>query len=213
MYLPPLQPANNSHVYLWGEVKIHPSAAIAPGAILQAAPDSKIVIAAGVCLGMGAIINAYQGIIEIETGAILGTGVLIVGCGKIGANASIGAATTIFNTSVAAGEIIPAGSVLGDTSRQVDINAAAEIVVSEEKSPPETTASDRQTEKLDRETEIATESSPEPPSEAVQNGSQPPSPLPQQQNSSISGQDRVQQMLHTLFPHRQPLNKPHQDLE
>ncbi|MBZ8180708.1 LbetaH domain-containing protein [Oscillatoria salina] len=203
MYLPPLQPANNSHVYVWGDVTIHPSAAIAPGAILQAAPDSKIVIAAGVCLGMGAIINAYQGTIEIEPGATLGTGVLIVGYGKIGANACVGAATTIFNASVAAREVIAAGSVLGDTSRQVDLNAETEKVT-EEESPPETLASNT-------EAEIPTETSSEKPPEAVQNGSQPPSP--QQQDPSIYGQDRVQQILQTLFPHRQSLNNPRQDIK
>jgi carbon dioxide concentrating mechanism protein CcmN len=74
MYLPPLQPVSNSKIRISGDVKIHPSAVLAPGVILQAAPNSSIVIGAEVCIGMGAILNAYQGCIEIESGAILGSG-------------------------------------------------------------------------------------------------------------------------------------------
>ncbi|MGK7916707.1 MAG: hypothetical protein AB4038_14375 [Prochloraceae cyanobacterium] len=119
MYLPPLQPVSNPDIYVSGNVTIHPSAAIAPGAILQAAPDSRIVIKEGVCIGMGTILNAYQGTIEIERGTILGAGVLIIGSAKIGSNSSIGAATTIFNASVKSRQIVPAGYLIGDSSRQV----------------------------------------------------------------------------------------------
>ncbi len=119
MYLPPLQPVSNSNIRISGDVKIHPSAVLAPGVILQAAPNSSIVIGAEVCLGMGTILNAYQGCIEIESGAILGSGVLVIGAGKIGTNACVGTATTIFNTSVPSMAAIAPGSLLGDTSRQV----------------------------------------------------------------------------------------------
>ncbi len=102
-----------------GDVIIHPSAVIAPGVILQAATNSKIVIGAGVCLGMGSILQVSEGILEIEAGANLGAGFLMVGEGKIGTNACIGAATTVFNSSVARGQVIPPGSILGDGSRQV----------------------------------------------------------------------------------------------
>ncbi len=44
----------------------------------------------------------------------------MVGKGKIGANACIGSATTVFNYSVAPGVVIPPGSLLGDTSRKID---------------------------------------------------------------------------------------------
>ncbi|MBE9169297.1 hypothetical protein IQ238_17820 [Pleurocapsales cyanobacterium LEGE 06147] len=119
MYLPPLQPVSNSKILISGDVKIHPSAVLAPGVILQAAPNSSIVIGAEVCIGMGAIINAYQGSIEIESGAILGSGVLVIGAGKIGSNACVGTATTIFNESVPSMAAIAPGSLVGDTSRQV----------------------------------------------------------------------------------------------
>jgi carbon dioxide concentrating mechanism protein CcmN len=43
----------------------------------------------------------------------------MVGKGKIGANACIGSATTVFNYSVEPGQVVPPGSILGDTSRQI----------------------------------------------------------------------------------------------
>ena len=117
MYLPPLQPINNTEIRICGDVDIHPSASIAPGAILQASADSRIVIGADACIGMGTIISAYNGEIEIASGVTLGSGVLIVGSGKVGSNACIGTATTIFNCSVKAMEVVEPGSILGDRSR------------------------------------------------------------------------------------------------
>lgn len=119
MPLPPLEPISNSHFCKSGDVTIHASAAIAPGAILQADPDSRIIINAGVCIGMGAILHAHQGILEVETGATIGASVLVVGKGKIGANACIGSATTIWNSSVAPAQVVPPSSLLGDTGRQI----------------------------------------------------------------------------------------------
>ena len=117
MYLPPLQPIVNSEIRLDGDVEIHPSASIAPGVILKAAPNSRIVIGPDVCIGMGVILSAYNGSIEIEAGVTLGSGVLIVGSSKIGANACIGTITTIFNMSIAAMTVINPGSIIGDHSR------------------------------------------------------------------------------------------------
>ncbi|NEQ10056.1 MAG: transferase, partial [Moorea sp. SIO4E2] len=98
-------------------MSIDPSAAISAGVILRADPDSKITIAAGVCIGMGAIIHAHKGTVEVESGASLGAGVLVVGKGKIGANASIGSLTTIWNHSVESLQVVPSASVLGDKGR------------------------------------------------------------------------------------------------
>jgi len=71
MHLSPLQPISNSHFYVGGNVIIH-SAAIAPGVLLQADPESQIIIAAGVCVGMGTILHAHAGILEVESGANIG---------------------------------------------------------------------------------------------------------------------------------------------
>lgn len=119
MPLPPLHAVSNSQYYLNGNVTIQEGAAIAPGVILQTDADSRIIIAAGVCIGMGAILQAHQGTIAVETGAILGAGVLVIGKGTIGANACVGTATTLYNSSIDAGQVVPSGSLLGDKGRQV----------------------------------------------------------------------------------------------
>jgi carbon dioxide concentrating mechanism protein CcmN len=120
MSVPPLRLSDNFDSYISGEVIIHPSAVLAPGVILQAAVNSKIVIGPGVCIGMGSILQVDTGTLEVEAGANLGAGFLMVGKGKIGTNACIGSATTVFNYSVAPGVVIPPGSLLGDTSRRID---------------------------------------------------------------------------------------------
>ena len=117
MSVPPLRLYNNFETFFSGEVIIHASAVIAPGVIMQAAPNSKIIIGSGVCIGMGSILQVDTGTLEIESGANLGAGFLMVGAGKIGTNACIGSATTVFRSSVAEGKVVPAGSVIGDTSR------------------------------------------------------------------------------------------------
>ena len=104
-------------VHLDGNVSIDPTAAIAPGVLLQAEADSRITIGAGVCIGAGTIIHASGGNIDIGAGVCIGRGVLIVGSGGIDRNACIGAGTTIFNPQIEAGDVIPTHSILGDTSR------------------------------------------------------------------------------------------------
>jgi carbon dioxide concentrating mechanism protein CcmN len=95
-----------------GNVQIDPSAAIAPGVIIQADPDSSIVIGAGVCIGMGVIVHAQTGKLEIGAGTNLGAGVLIVGRGEIGANCCIGACVTLVDCSLPSGKIVAAGELL-----------------------------------------------------------------------------------------------------
>lgn len=119
MHLPALPWSSNSHVYAEGDVSIDASAAIAPGVILRADPDSKIVIASGVCIGMGSVLHSHGGTLEVEAGANLGAGVLIIGKGKIGAHACIGAITTVWNSSIEPWQVVPAASVVGDKGRQL----------------------------------------------------------------------------------------------
>ena len=108
MRLPLIHPPTQLNIYVIGDVVIHEGAVIAPGTILQAEPNSRILIREGVCIGMGNIINAYQGDIEIQSGAILGAGVLVIGQSKIGKNTCIGSLTTIINTSIESGTTIKA---------------------------------------------------------------------------------------------------------
>lgn len=104
-------------VHLDGNVSIDPSAAIAPGVLLQAEADSRITIGAGVCIGAGSIVHASGGEIEIGMGVCMGRGVLIIGSGTIERNACIGAGTTVIDPQIAEGEVVPTHSLLGDRSR------------------------------------------------------------------------------------------------
>lgn len=129
MYVSAPQLSTDSQIYyISGEVVIDPSVAIAPGSIIQADPDSRIVIAAGTCIGMGSVIHAYQGVLEIGPGVSLGAGVLILGQGKIGANTCIGATTTIINPQISNQSAIPPGILMGDTSRQVEITQSEKVI-------------------------------------------------------------------------------------
>lgn len=120
MSVPPLRLSNNFDSYISGEVTIHPSAVLAPGVILQAALNGKIIIGPGVCIGMGSILQVHEGTLEVEAGANLGAGFLMIGQGKIGTNTCIGSATTVFHCSVAPEQVVPPGSILGDTSRRIN---------------------------------------------------------------------------------------------
>lgn len=222
MHLPPLPSIINSHVIVQGDVSIDTSAAIAPGVILQADPDSRIIIAAGVCIGMGAILHAHKGTLEIDPGAILGAGVLVVGVGKIGANACIGAATTIWNSSVDSWQVLPAGSVIGDTGRKIadaSVSPPTETVrvkpeeatATSEPAPSETAFADNETNGQSAQVEAQTEPAP---------SESPPTPeteLPQKEqpesksNSgsvTVYGQAHLNQLLTTLFPYKSASKPP-----
>jgi carbon dioxide concentrating mechanism protein CcmN len=140
MYLPPLQAVHNAELYQTGDVTVDPSAVIGLGVILQASPNGRIVIRAGACLGMGTIVNACEGTIEIESGAVLGPGVLMIGQGKVGANASIGAVSTIFNASIPPMQVLAAGSVIGQIGTQVLSESARSPTQQQSKVNPEISA-------------------------------------------------------------------------
>jgi carbon dioxide concentrating mechanism protein CcmN len=134
MYHTPLQPlaqrsntfAGSDSIYasgVNGEVSVHPSAAIAPGVLLQADPGCAITVGAGVCIGMGAIIHAFlnaqddeiqDGKLEISAGANLGAGVLILGNSKLRENCCIGSNSTVLHSTVGQGMVLPPNSVLAD---------------------------------------------------------------------------------------------------
>ncbi len=130
MHLQPLRSPELS-TYLSGDVVIHRDAVIAPGVLMLADPGSRIIIGAGACIGLGAILHAHGGDLTIEAGVTLGAGVLVVGSGCIGANTCVGATTTVFNTSIDRGQLIPPASLLGDTSRQINGSAETPILEAE----------------------------------------------------------------------------------
>ncbi|RQH04031.1 hypothetical protein [Okeania hirsuta] len=119
MQFTPLQPIDNTEPFVSGDVKIEPNVAIASGVILQAAADCQIVIATGVCIGMGVILHAYQGNIKVESGVTIGAGVLVVGKSKIGANACIGSVATIIEHDVEPNQVVPPTSIIGESGRQI----------------------------------------------------------------------------------------------
>ena len=209
MYLSPLQLSSNSQILMSGDVVVNEGAAIAPGAILQAEPGSRISIAAGACIGMGVILHAREGTLEIEAGVILGAGVLVVGAGTIGANACIGAGTTLIDPCIDQMQIMPAGSLIGDTSRQASAEATAAAPTAAPTSPetPETT-----TPPVDRPIEppnpaqTPPQTAPETAADAPESTAAEP-PQPGETPTILYGQAHINRLLGTLFPHRQAFNR------
>ncbi|OIP76534.1 MAG: hypothetical protein AUK48_05660 [Oscillatoriales cyanobacterium CG2_30_44_21] len=111
-YLPPLEPIGDFRSYVCGDVVIDQTAAIASGVLIQADLGGQITIAAGVCIGMGTVIHAQEGLLEIGTGANLGAGVLVYGNSKIGDGACIGASSSIVHAVIARGAIVPPCSLI-----------------------------------------------------------------------------------------------------
>ena len=191
---PHLHPISNTEYYVNGNVIIHPGAAIAPGVLLQADPESQIIIGAGACIGMGAVLHAYQGILEVGESANIGTGVLIVGKGKIGTNACIGSMTTIFNCSVESGQVVAPGALLGDSSRPIE--AQLQEIVPEVVEPPNGQVTEP----------VSVNSAP---AEAAEVTIEPQAPEPvAKANNPVYGEDSLNRLLSTLLPHRQALNRP-----
>ncbi len=201
MYVPPLQPISNSHFYESGDVIVPEGVAIAPGVILQADPDSRIVLARGVCIGMGAILHARQGTIELAAGVTLGSGVLIVGQAKIGANACIGTGTTIVNADIEPGQVISAASLLGDTGRMVEISStSATPEDSEEKAiaSMETSADNSQETDSHQPT-----TNPDPTPAAAPPPQEKASVSPDKSPAFAFGQSHLNRLMFTLFPQNQ----------
>ncbi|KAM3095509.1 hypothetical protein ACKFKF_24640 [Phormidesmis sp. 146-12] len=112
-----LRSIDTAHYFVSGDVTIQAGSAIGSGVLIQADPGSRVVIGTGVCIGLGSVIHAHGGTIEIQEGANIGAGALLVGAMTIGARACIGSASTLLDSSVEAGGLVPSGSLLGDRSR------------------------------------------------------------------------------------------------
>ncbi|MGL5064604.1 MAG: carbon dioxide concentrating mechanism protein [Microcoleus sp.] len=215
MYLSPLQLSSNSQIFMSGDVVVDEGAAIAPGVILQADPDSRISIAQGACIGMGAILHARQGTLEIAAGAVLGAGVLVVGAGTIGQNACIGAGTTLIDPRVDRLQVLPAGSLIGDNSRQVP----AVTTVEPETPIPSPPAAESPVEPPVEpavepavEPPVAPPPAQDPPQTEPETASEAPAAVKEQPVPSgevptiLYGQAHINRLLGTLFPHRQTFN-------
>jgi len=209
MYLSPLQLSSNSQILMSGDVVVNEGAAIAPGVIMQAEPGSRISIAAGACIGMGVILHAREGTLEIEAGVILGAGVLVVGAGKIGANACIGAGTTLIDPCIDKMQIMPAGSLIGDTSRQPSAEATAAAPTAAPTSPetPEaTTPPVAPPIEPPSPPQTPPQTAPETATDAPESTAAEP-PQPGEMPTILYGQAHINRLLGTLFPHRQAFNR------
>ncbi|OWY68219.1 hypothetical protein B7486_27440 [cyanobacterium TDX16] len=199
MSLSPLHPIGNFNSHISGEVIIDRTAAIAPGVVFHADPNSKIIIAAGVCIGMGVVLHAHDGNVEIETGVNLGAGVLVVGKATIGANACVGAATTIFNCSVAPKQVIPPGSLLGDTSRHLTVDSTVEV---EEAPTPPTDAT-----QPSPPTSATLGATPESNGQVAGSEQSQLEPTQPSGDRIVYGKASITRLMATLFPHSQSLNQ------
>jgi len=212
MYLSPLQLSSNSQILMSGDVVVNEGAAIAPGVILQAEPGSRISIAAGACIGLGVILHAREGTLEIGAGVILGAGVLVVGAGTIGTSACIGAGTTLIDPCIEQMQIMPAGSLIGDTSRQASAEATA--------AAPKAAPTSPETPEATTPPVAPPVAPPEPPSPAPtppqtppETAAEPPEPTaaeppqPGETPTILYGQAHINRLLGTLFPHRQAFNR------
>lgn len=112
MQLPPVHSISATEYFVSGNVIIHETAVIAPGGILDADSGCQILIGAGVCIGLGTVIIAYGGDVEIEAGVALAPGTLVIGPVKIGHSACVGSRSTIFQQDIEAQALIPAGDLL-----------------------------------------------------------------------------------------------------
>ncbi|HTL89346.1 MAG TPA: hypothetical protein VL134_08085 [Leptolyngbya sp.] len=113
-----LMPVSTTDYYVSGDVTIHAGAAIAPGVLLQADPGSRIVIHRSVCVGLGSVIHAREGTIELGEGVILGAGVLLVGNVLVGDRACVGSGTTVMNRAIDSLSIVPPSSLLVNEHNQ-----------------------------------------------------------------------------------------------
>ncbi len=122
-YVPPLQPPVNlpaanaplrDHLQAQvdGDVTIDPSAVLGLGVMVRAEPGTKIVIGAGVCVGMGTVLHAQSGEIWVGNGVSIGAGGLILGAAKLGDNCCLGTSTTVINSIVASGAVVSPGTVV-----------------------------------------------------------------------------------------------------
>ena len=209
MYLSPLPLSSNSQILMSGDVVVNEGAAIAPGVILQAEPGSRISIAAGACIGMGVILHAREGTLEIGAGVILGAGVLVVGAGTIGTSACIGAGTTLIDPCIDQMQIMPAGSLIGDTSRQASAEATAAAPTAAPKSPetPEaTTPPVAPPIEPPAPPQTPPQTAPETATDAPESTAAEP-PQPGEIPTILYGQAHINRLLGTLFPHRQAFNR------
>jgi carbon dioxide concentrating mechanism protein CcmN len=190
-------------IYVAGDVTLADGIAIAPGVVLQAAPDSQLVVEARVCIGAGAVIQAYGGQLSIGAGTSLGPGVLVLGAGSIGENACVGSDSTLINPQLAANGALPARSLQGDPSRLLN-GAAAQS--DERFGQPK--KGDGSTAEIPAGPAASAASKPAP---AAPSEGDPGAGATLATHTVVYGREQVTQLIQTLFPHRRPLTSSDSD--
>ncbi|MEM6255656.1 MAG: hypothetical protein AAF821_22310 [Cyanobacteria bacterium P01_D01_bin.156] len=221
----PLHFVSHTHYYRGGDVVIDASAAIAPGVVLRAAPGASIRVGAGVCVGAGVVIQAKQGCVFIESGASLGTGVLVVGHGHVGKDASVGPSSTLMNPAIAPNEIIPPCSLIQGSNSQVSSNGASTYeepnqfrapdlnghssAVPSMPIPPRTSPTVQPQAVSPKAVDVPDLETPAAKTEDFDSSEQQTNQTSSavvQQNGYVYGRDHLNNLLSALFPHRKPLN-------
>lgn len=205
----------HTEVYVSGEVTIDETAAIASGVILQATAQGRIVIKAGACIGMGTILTANEGTIEIGEGVILGAGVLIVGSGKISDRACIGAASTLISTSVEEMQLVSPGSLLGAPTRAEKVsnsqNGQSNHFTPENNGSATTSESNNSSEvsSASNSNHQTQDNSEDPWNQDQNTAADEENNTEQSRNqATIYGQTHIERLMVTLFPHKDQFNKP-----
>lgn len=166
-----------------GDVEVSPGVVVASNVVLAAAPGSRLVIAPGACIGPGVVIQVQGGTLVIEANASLGSGVLVVGAGRIGAYTCIGSETTLINPQLPSHQVVAARSLTGDPSRRPSLAGPGDSGRTQE---PDDAAHR--------------------PAPGVNSASSPPATASQNGHRPVYGRSQVDQLLASLFPHRAPLN-------
>ena len=196
MQSPPLQliPVSTTHYYVSGDVTIHAGAAIAPGVLLQADVGSRIVIHQSACVGLGSVIHARGGAIELDEGVIIGAGVLLVGNVVIGDRACVGSGTTVMNRAIERMSIVPPGSLIVNENNQPEQHKVVE--------DPGLTE------------DVWQENGSKPQAVVQTNGAKPTVEpqesdeieSPASQNGQVYGQEYVNRLLGKMFPNQRSFN-------
>lgn len=231
MQSPPLQlmPVSTTHYYVSGNVTIHAGAAIAPGVLLQADPGCRIVIHASVCVGLGSVIHAHAGTIEVGEGVIVGAGVLLIGSLTVGDRACVGSGTTVINRSIESMSIVSPGSLLvfersgladepieevyepgfcPPSPEQEEVSKPIESFVQNNGSKPEPEVSQSNNGSKPY-TDVSQSNNGSKPFVEAQESDEIESPATQpqlQQNGEVYGQAYVNRLLGKLFPDQRAMN-------
>jgi carbon dioxide concentrating mechanism protein CcmN len=197
--------------YIGKNVEVSPNVVIAAGAVLDAAPGSRLVIEADVCIGSGVVIQVYGGDLTLGAGVNLGKEVLLVGCGAIAPRACIGAESTVMNPQIEADAVIPARSLIGDRGQPLPSPASTTDTNGAQASPKPESASENTSQNgqsPEAPPPVATDNNS---SKAEENGASEKSSEAAEVSTltaanMVYGRDQVMQLVKTLFPHRDMLN-------